>query len=134
MLRTRLFGLAVTAMVAVVGISPVTALAAATDTQTLELSEKDKDHQGNRALFEEKMNNAIKKWNTLTTNQKKDVYALLENEIIAHNKTLDKLVELGVIAKDDANLMKQERMDRFTKLRESGEFPLLKPKGNKRNK
>ncbi|MBP1754326.1 MAG: hypothetical protein H6Q59_724 [Firmicutes bacterium] len=134
MLRTRLFGLAVTAVVAVVGISPVTALAAATDTQTLEMSEKDKDHKGNRALFEEKMNNAIKKWNTLTTNQKKDVYALLENEIKAHNKTLDKLVELGVIAKEDASLMKQERMDRFTKLRESGEFPLLKPKGNKRNK
>lgn len=134
MLRTRLFGLAVTAMVAVVGISPVTALAAATDTQTLELSEKDKDHQGNRALFEEKMNNAIKKWNTLTTNQKKDVYTLLENEIKAHNKTSDKLVELGVITKEDAGLMKQERMERFTKLRESGEFPLLKPKGNKRNK
>ncbi len=134
MLKTRLFGFAIATAVAFTGISPVTALAAAADTKTVELSEKDKDHKGNRALFEEKMNNAIKKWNTLTTEQKKDVYALLENKIKAENRILDMLVDLEVMTKDDAAAMKAERMVRFAKLKESGEFPFMKPKGNKRDK
>ena len=134
MFKTRLFGLSVAIAVAILGISPVTASAAAAETQTVILSEKDKDHKGNRALIEEKMNNAIKKWNTLTTEQKKDVYALLENEMKAQNKLLDKLVDLGVITKEDAVMLKLERMDRFNKLKQSGEFPLMKPKGMKRDK
>ena len=134
MLKTRLFGIAIAIAVAITGFSPVTASAAAAESQTVELSEKDKDHKGNRALIEEKMNNAIKKWNTLTTEQKKDVYALLENEMKAQNKLLDKLVDLGVIAKEDAVMLKLERMDRFNKLKEGGDFPLMKPKGIKRDK
>lgn len=134
MLKTRLFGMAIATTVAFTGISPVTALAAAADTKTIELSEKDKDQRGNRALFEEKMNNAIKKWNTLTTEQKNDVYALLENEIKAENRILDKLVDLEVLTKEDAATLKAERMVRFAKLKESGEFPFMKPKGNKRDR
>lgn len=134
MLRTRLFGLAIATAIAITGISPVTALAAATESQTLEMSEKDKDRKGNQALFEEKLNNAIRKWNTLTTEQKKDVYALLENEIKAHNRILDKMVELEVMTKEDAAILKAERMARFGKLRECGDFPLMKPKGIKRDK
>ncbi len=134
MLKARLFGLAIATAIAITGMSPVTAIAAEAKTQTIELSEKDKDQKGNRALLEEKMNNAIKKWNTLTTAQKNDVYALLENEIKAHNKVLDKLVDLEVMTKDDAAMLKAERMVRFNKLRESGDFPLMRPKGNKRDK
>ena len=134
MLKTRLFGLVIATAVAIIGLSPVTALAVSTESQTLEMSDKDKDHKGNRALFEEKLNNAIKKWNTLTTEQKKDVYALLENEIKAQNRILDKLVDLGVMAKEDAAMLKAERMIRFSKLKESGDFPLMKPMGIKRDK
>ncbi len=134
MLKARLFGFAIATVVAITGISPVTALAAAEKTQTVELSEKDKDQKGNRALFEEKMNNAIKKWNTLTTEQKKDVYTLLENEIKANNRIIDKLVDLEVMAKEDAAMLKADRMVRFNKLKESGDFPLMKPKGIKRDK
>ncbi len=134
MLKARLFGLAIATAVAITGISPVTALAAATEKQTIEMSEKDKDHKGNRALIEEKMNNAIKKWNTLTTEQKNDVYALLENEIKAQNKIIDQLVNLEVMEKEDAAMLKAERMVRFNKLKQSGEFPLMKPKGVKRDK
>jgi DNA polymerase II large subunit len=134
MLKTRLFGFAIATAVAITGISPVTALAAATETETIEMSEKDKDHKGNRALIEEKMNNAIKKWNTLTTEQKYDVYALLENEIKAQNRIIDQLVKLEVIEKEDAAMLKAERMVRFSKLKESGDFPLMKPKGIKRDK
>jgi DNA polymerase II large subunit len=134
MLKARLFGFAIALAVVITGISPVTASAAAADTQTIQMSEKDKDHKGNRALFEEKMNNAIKKWNTLTTEQKKDVYALLEDEIKVQNRLLDKLVKLGVMTKEDAVMLKLERMDRFNKLKESGDFPLMKPKGIKRDK
>ena len=134
MFKARLFGIAIATVIAATGISPVTALAAESDSQTVELSEKDKDHKGNRALFEQKMNNAIKKWNTLTTEQKKDVYALLDNEIKAQNKLLDKLVDLGVVTKEDAAMLKAERTLRYNKLKESGEFPLMRPKGMKRDK
>lgn len=134
MLKARLFGFAIACVVAMFGLSPVTAFAAVTDTETVTLSEKDKDHKGNRALFEEKMNNAIKKWNTLTAAQKDDVYALLENEMNAHNKILDKLVDLSVMEKNDAMMIKTERTNRFNKLKKSGEFPLLRHRGNKKDK
>jgi hypothetical protein len=134
MSKTRLFGMVIALAVAITGMSPVSAFAATADTETVELSEKDKDHKGNRALYEEKMNNAIKKWNTLTTEQKKDVYALLENEIKAQNRILDKLVDLEVMIKEDAERLKAERMVRFSKLKESGDFPFMKLKGSKKDK
>ncbi len=134
MYKTRLFGFAVAVMTAMLGIHPVTAFAAKAPAQTEQVSEKEKDQKGNRALFEEKMNNAIKKWDTLTTGQKNEVYALMEHELAAQNKTLDKLADLGVMAKEDAAMIKTERMNRFNKIRESGEFPLMRPKGCRRNK
>ena len=132
MSKTRLFVLAVAVMTAMLGIHPVTAFAAKAPAQTEQSSEKDK--KGNRALFEEKMNNAIKKWDTLTADQKNQVYALMEYELAAQEKILDKLVDLGVVAKEDAAMMKTERMDRFKRIRENGEFPFMRPKGCKRNK
>lgn len=131
MLKARLFGVAFACAIAIIGASPVTAFAAETDTQTVTLSEKDKDHKGNRALFEEKVNKAIQKWDTLTTAQKDEVYALLEDELKIQSKVLNKLAALGVIDKKDAAMIISERTERMNKMRQSGEFPLIKQKGKK---
>lgn len=121
-------------MAAMPGIHPVAAMASQAPEQTEQLPEKNKDRKANRALFEEKMNNAIKKWDTLTIDQKNEVYALVENEMTAQDKILDKLTDLGVMAKEDAVMIKTERMNRLNKIRESGEFPLMRPKGCRKHK
>ena len=131
MLKARLFGVVAVIAITISGASPVTAFAAETDTGMMTLSEKDTDHKGSRALFEEKMNNAIKKWNTLTADQRNDVYALLDEERKAQDKVLDKLAELGVMDKKDTEGMKSRRADYMKKLKESGEFPLLRQKGTR---
>jgi ribosomal protein S20 len=131
MLKTRLFGIVAAIAVTVIGVTPVTAFAAETDTGTMTLSEKDKDHKGSRALFEEKVNEAIKKWNTLSTDQKNEVYTLLDEERKAQDKVLDKLAELGVMDKKDTERMKSRRADHMKKLKESGDFPLLRQRGRK---
>ncbi len=137
MLKTRLFGFAIAFMMAIAGVSPAAAFAAATDTDTQTVTQSDKDHEhkgGNRALFEERVNKAIQKWDTLTADQKNEVYALLEEEMKAQNKVMDKMVQLGVMDKADAAKIQSERTERFEKLRKSGEFPLMRHKGKKKCK
>ena len=137
MLKTRLFGFAIACSMAIVGISPTAAFAAATDTdtQTVTQSEKDNNHKGgNRALYEERVNNAIQKWDTLTANQKNEVYALLEEDMKVQNKVMDKLVQLGVMDKTDSAKIQSGRTERFEKLKKSGEFPLMRHKGKKKCK
>lgn len=131
MFKTRLFGVVAALAVMISGVTPVTASAAETDTGTMTLSEKDKDHKGSRALFEEKVNKAIRKWNTLSADQKNEVYTLLEEESKAQDKVLDKLAELGVMDKKDTERMKSRRADYMKKLKESGDFPLFRQRGRK---
>ncbi len=129
MFKARLFGVVAAVAVIILAVSPVTAFAAETDTGTKKLSEKDTDHKGNRALFEEKVNKTIQKWNTLTTDQKNSVYTLLDEEKKAQDRVLDKLAELGVMDKKDTEGMKSRRADFMKKLKESGEYPLLRQRG-----
>ena len=131
MLKTRLFGFAVACAVAILGVNPVTAFGAETDTQTVTMSEKDTGRKENQALMEEKINQSIQKWNTLTTAQKNEVYALLEEEQRAQDKLMDKLAALGVLDKNDVTRNKAERAEFLNRLHLSGEFPLLKHKGKK---
>jgi uncharacterized protein YwqG len=133
MLKTRLFGIAVACAIAMFGLSPATSFAAETDTQTMTLSEKEDNHKGNRALFEEKVNKAIQKWDSLTAAQKDEVYTLLEDELKLQGKILNKLTTLGVIDKKDADMILSERTERMNKMRQSGGFPFYKQR-NKRNK
>ncbi len=134
MFKTRLFGFAIVCAMAIAGVSPATAFAAATDTdtQTVTQSDKDQEHKGGkRALFEERVNKAIQKWDTLTADQKNEVYALLEEEMKAQNKVMDKLVQLGVMDKAEAAKLQSKRAEHFEKLKKSGEFPLMRHKGKK---
>lgn len=129
MLKAKLSSFAIACILGIMSIAPVYAYAAETDTKSITLSEK--NQKDKKAAFEEAMKKATEKWNTLTASQKADVYALIENEMKAEIKLMDKFVELGIISKEDATALKARMMERFSKLKESGEFPLARPKSSK---
>lgn len=134
MYKAKLSGFAIACMMGLIGISPNATLAAETNTESVTLSEKSKNHNEKKAAFEEKMKKANENWKALTPKQKEEVYSLLENEMLDETKLMDKLVEFGVIAKEDVEIMKAHMLERFNKIKESGEFPLLRRKGNKSSK
>jgi len=131
MLKTKLCGFAIAFMVGFLGFSPIAAAAAETNSESVTLSEKkndQKDQKDKRAAFEEKMKQAREKWNTLTAKQKNEVYTLLENEMMIEKQVLDKLVEFGVMDKNDANNLVNRMTQNYNKAKESGEFPFFKQK------
>jgi hypothetical protein len=134
MFKSRLCGFAIACMVGLLGTNPITVFAVETNIESETLSDTNKDHKEKKAAYEEKMKKASEKWNTLTVEQKNTVYALLENELQAENKLMDKLVEYGVMEKQDATIMKALMSEKFKKLKESGEFPLSRQKCNKSRK
>jgi hypothetical protein len=134
MLKAKLCGFAIACMVGIMGTSPITGFAAETNIESEKQSETNKDHKEKKAAFEEKMKAANDKWSTLTVDQKAAIYALIENEMQAENKLMDKLVEYGVMEKADAVIMKAHMAERFNKVKKSGEFPLLRQKCNKSRK
>lgn len=134
MSKAKFRGFAIACIMGCVSLSPVYAFAAETNTESVTLSEKDKSQNQNdkKAAFDDAMKKATDKWNTLTAQQKADVYSLIEDEIKSEIKLMDKLVDLGIINKEDASSFKARLMDRFNKLKESGEFPLGRQKGTKK--
>jgi len=132
MFKSKLCGFAIALMIGSVGISPAHAYAAETNTETTELSQKDSSQKDNRAAFDEAMQKATDKWNKLTDKQKAEVYALLETEMKDEFKLMDKLVEFGVFGKEDAAFIKTRMQQKFDELQKNGEFPLARPKREKR--
>lgn len=132
MFKTKICGLAIALMIGCVGINPVNVSAADTNSGSVTLSEKDKDQKDQRAAFEEAIRKADEKWNTLTEKQKTEVYALMENEMNAEIKLIDKLVEFGVFSKEDAASIKTRMQQKLNELKTNGEFPLSRPKRNKK--
>jgi len=132
--KVKLFGFAIVCMVGFMGISPITAIAAETNTESVTLSDANKSQKDRKAAFEEKMKKASEKWKTLTAKQKQEIYALLESNMQVEVKLMDKLVEFGVLEKEDVVNFKTHMLDKFNKLKESGEFPLIRQKDNKRSK
>lgn len=52
-----------------------------------------------------------------------------------HKTIMDKLAELGILEKEDTEKMKAHLLDRYNKLKESGEFPFSGQRGShKRSK
>lgn len=131
MFKTKLCGFAIAFMIGCVGFNPVSVSAADTNSGSVTLSEKDKDQKDQRAAFEESVKKANDKWNTLTDKQKSEVYALLENEMNAEVKLIDKLVDLGIFSKEDATTIKTRMQGKLNELKKTGEFPLSRPKRNK---
>lgn len=132
MYKAKLCSFAVACMIGSIGLSPMTVLASETNTESITLSERDKDQEKKRAAFEEAIKKANEKWNTLTKEQKSEIYGLIENEMKAEMKLIDKFVEFGVMQKTDADSFKIHMMEKLNRLKESGEFPLFRQNGRKK--
>ncbi len=134
MYRAKLSGFAIACMIGLVGLSPSAALASEKNTESATLSQANQNQKENRAAFDEKMKKAHEKWNALSSSQKDEVYKLIENEMIAEGKLMDKLSDLGVMGEDDANHIKAHMAEKFKKLKENGEFPLSRAKKSSKQK
>jgi ribosomal protein S20 len=131
MLKAKFCSFAVACSIGLVCLNPLNAYAAETNTESVTLSEKDKDQKDRNTAYEDAIK-AAEKWETLTAKQKAEVYTLLENDMKAEFKLMDKLVEFGMINKDDADAHKIRMMERLNKLKASGEFPLYRQKNKQK--
>lgn len=134
MFNAKLCALAIACTVGFLGFSQKTAFAADNNTGSVTLSEKEKDQQDKRAEYEAKLNKAYDNWNSLTKKQKDEIYSLLESELKAEIKVMDKLAEYGVLEKEDATAIKVLMIENFNKARESHEFPFARPKAPRSRK
>ncbi|MFV0341920.1 MAG: hypothetical protein ACK5JH_03385 [Anaerocolumna sp.] len=129
--KAKLCGFAMIGAIGLAGFGSITTVAAETKTDTVTLTESEKDQKGQKANFDKKMKAAEEKWNTLTADQKDEVYALLMVELDSEMKVLDKLAELGVLETTDVEILKAFKLELYNKFKESGEFPFSKRKGRK---
>lgn len=134
MYKAKLCSFAIAGMIGFASMAPITTFAAETNTESVTLSETSGDQKELRAAFEKKMQKANEKWKSLTAEQKNEIYSMLENEMQIEMKLMDKLVEFGVMEQQDATILRTYMMDKFNKLKQSGEFPLYRQKGNKGSK
>lgn len=132
--KGKLCGIAIAGMIGVLSINPVTTFAAETNTESVTQSEDHKAHKDQKAAIQEKMKKASDKWKTLTSKQKEEVYSLLEDEMNAESKLMDKLAEMEILGKEDVEMMKTRMKERFKELKESGEFPFGRQNGKKSSK
>jgi ribosomal protein S20 len=128
--RSKLCGIAIASMISCFSISPLPVAAAESNTVTVTLSESNRENS--QTSFDKIMNDANEKWNSLSNKQKSEVYSLIEKEMKAEAKLLDKLVDLGVMNKEDASMLKARMQERFEELKKNGEFPLSRPKRPKK--
>ena len=107
--------------------APVTTFATETKAQEL-ITNKKEENQKRKGQFEEKMKNAREKWNALSDKQKNEVYGLLEQEVEVETKLFKKLVDFGVMEKEDADKSISYLKDCLKRLKESKEFPFGRSK------
>lgn len=126
--KMKLCGLALAGFIGLTGLGTITVNAADTNTESATLSEVKHDKDSKEAAFDEKIQKAENAWKSLTKDQKEDIYALLEAEMDDEAKLLDKMVEYKVLDKSDSDRFKAFKTQKLKKLRENGEFPLMKRK------
>lgn len=124
--KAKLCALAAACIIGSIGITPVSAFAAEANSESVTLSDKNEKQDRNRSSFKERMRKANENWNALTEKQKKEAYSLLEKEMKLNIKLMDKLVELGVFEKEDVSNYKTRIWEKYNKVIETGEFPLLR--------
>jgi hypothetical protein len=127
MKKGKLCSLAIASMIGIVSMSPITTFAAETNSKSETLSEMNRN-QEKKAAFEKKMQKAREQWNKLTKEQKNEVYSIIENEMKVENELMDKLVEFGVMDKDDVALLKARMSEAFNAMKENDEFPFSRQK------
>jgi uncharacterized protein YlxW (UPF0749 family) len=131
--KRKLCGLVIAGMIGILSISPVTTFAAETNTESVTQTDTNKVRQDRKTVFREKMNKASEKWNSLTSQQKQEVYSLMEQDMELENQLMDKLAELQIIEKQDAEMIKSHMKNRYDKVKESGEFPFMRQKSHRKN-
>jgi catalase len=134
--KSKLSSFAIAGAIGLASLSPITTVAAETkkeSTRQTEIKTDYKDCKDKKAEFDKKMKAAREKWSSLSQTQKDEVYSLLENKMKENNKVLDKLVELKVLEQSDVGDLKANQATRYQKMKESGEFPLLRGKGMNKN-
>lgn len=127
MFRAKLGSFAIACMLGCASLNPVYAFAAETTAESVTMSENAQNQKDKKAAFDEAMKKATDKWNSLSAKQKSEVYALIENEMKSEIKLMDKFVEFEIIDKNDAAAFKARLMERFSKMKKGGEFPLAMP-------
>lgn len=132
MFKSKLCGFALALMIGYIALSPANAYAAETNSESVTLSENNKDQKDQRTAFEDVLIKANEKWETLTDKQKSEVYALLEKEMKAEFKLLDKLVDYEVFKKEDAAYIKSRMKEKLEEIKSNGVFPLAMPKRSKK--
>ncbi|HHV10650.1 MAG TPA: DUF2680 domain-containing protein [Clostridiales bacterium] len=130
MIRSKLCGVAMASMIGCFSMSPISVVAAETNMETVTLSESNREN--NQTSFDQIMKDASEKWNSLNDRQKAEVYSLMEKEMKTEVKLMDKLVDLGIMNKEDASMLKARMQERFDELKKNGEFPLSRPKRPKK--
>ncbi|WP_312106223.1 hypothetical protein [Lachnoclostridium sp.] len=134
--KAKLSSFAIAGAIGLASLSPITTVAADTkmeSTTQTELKTDCKDCKDKKAEYNKKMKAAREKWSSLSQTQKDEVYTLLENNMKENNKVLDKLVELKVLEQSDVDIIKANQATKYQKMKESGEFPLLRGKGMDKN-
>ncbi|WP_312368664.1 hypothetical protein [Lachnoclostridium sp.] len=134
--KAKLSSFAIAGAIGLASLSPITTVAAETkmeSTTQTEIKTDCKDCKDKKAEYDKKMKAAREKWNSLSQTQKDEVYALLENNMKENNKVLDKLVELKVLEQSDVDIIKANQATKYQKMKERGEFPLLRGKGMDKN-
>lgn len=134
MTKAKLCCFAMIGAIGFAGVTSISTVAAETKTVAGTLTESSKDYgnkKDKRAEFEKKMKAAEDKWNTLKQAQKDEVYILMMTEMDNESKILDKLVELGVLGKTDVDILKAFKLEKYNRLKESGEFPFSRGKSRK---
>jgi len=129
MLKAKLCSIAIAGIIGLSGISPLHIYAADAGNESVTLSESNTNHRNKKVAFEKKLKEASEKWMALNDEQKAEVYALLEEELQVKNRLVDKLVELEIMDSKDGENFKARMSDSYNKVKESGEFPIIRPKG-----
>ena len=70
---------------------------------------------------------AKEKWDALSDEEKAELFAVLDGRVTADEAIIDKLVELEVLDREDAAIMKQHLREAAEKRQESGEYPFGRP-------
>lgn len=127
--------LVVAAMAALMLTVSSTSVVLASDTTQTEKDKKGPTEE-EKQQWKERMNQAISKWESLSEEQKQEVYQLYDSQREMMNQIMDKYVELGIMNKEDAAKFKQHMEEQAKSMKENGKLPLerpQRPKGNKAN-
>jgi hypothetical protein len=87
----------------------------------------------NQADWMSKVEAAKSKWQTLTDNQKAEVYKLMDEKAASEIKIMEKYHELGIIDEGVLTRFKDKMKEKVATIKDSGEFPLFAEKTHRPN-